>query len=358
MLTVPPRSIILIVIAGGLLSPPIRAQDATHRDQAVDSAYVAGEYRVFTGSGDVAALQDVVTAMQFHEVVFLGETHDDPTAHLLELELLSQVDSTLSSPVAHRGTERDVTLSVEFFQRDVQGIVDEYVAGLISEGAFLEDVRPWPRYGSDYRHLVEYAKAHGIRILAANAPRRYVNRVGRLGRKSLEGLSAEAQLWLPPLPYGDASNEYRDQWVRAIMDVAELERDPCGLASEDSSVVREVPAEHPSTHHHADMGNQLDAQLLWDATMAYAISDYLLREPDNLIIHIVGSFHVERGTGTPEFLERYRPGTSSMTVIIRPVADIETFEPAPDGQWGDFVIQTDRSRTLTEIECAITEGQP
>ena len=31
--------------------------------------------------------------------------------------------------------------------------------------------------------------------------------------------------------------------------------------------------------------------------------------------------------------------------------DIATFEPAPQGEWGDFVIQTDRARTLEAIEC-------
>jgi len=33
------------------------------------------------------------------------------------------------------------------------------------------------------------------------------------------------------------------------------------------------------------------------------------------------------------------------------VEDVDTFEPAPEGAWGDFVIQTDMSRTLEEIEC-------
>jgi hypothetical protein len=40
-----------------------------------------------------------------------------------------------------------------------------------------------------------------------------------------------------------------------------------------------------------------------------------------------------------------------MIVVLQPVEDIDTFEPAPDGEWGDFVIQTDESRTLEAIEC-------
>jgi len=106
------------------------------------------------------------------------------------------------------------------------------------------------------------------------------------------------------------------------------------------------------------VGNQLHSQVLWDATMAYWISEYLAREENALVLHIVGSFHVERGTGIPEHLEAYRPGTSPMIVVLRPVEDIDTFEPAPDGEWGDFVIQTDESRTLEEIECRRYLAEP
>ena len=99
------------------------------------------------------------------------------------------------------------------------------------------------------------------------------------------------------------------------------------------------------------MGNQLHSQVLWDATMAYWINDQLVRHPDALVLHMVGSFHVARGTGIPEQLERYRPGTSSIIVMMRAVEDINTFEAAPGGTWGDFVIQTDESHTLETIEC-------
>jgi len=91
--------------------------------------------------------------------------------------------------------------------------------------------------------------------------------------------------------------------------------------------------------------------------MAYCINDQLVRSPDALVLHMVGSFHVARGTGIPEQLERYRPGTSSMIVMLRPVADVNTFDPAPSGPWGDFVIQTDESRTLEAIECRVASDE-
>lgn len=39
-----------------------------------------------------------------------------------------------------------------------------------------------------------------------------------------------------------------------------------------------------------------------------------------------------------------------MVVMLRPVEDIDVFEPAPAGPWGDFVVQTQEARTLEAIK--------
>lgn len=321
----------------------LAATAATAQDsppEAVDTAYVAGAYRVFTGAGEPASLEDIVTAMGRHDVVFIGETHDDPTGHMLEVELLKRAVRAYGG----EGASRTVALSLEFFERDVQLVVDEYLAGLVTEPSFRAASRPWDRYGTDYRPLIELAKEQGLDVIAANAPRRYVRRVSRHGRESLADLSPAALETLPPLPYGEPSAAYRDQWIRVMAEVMEQEGTKCGVPVADSAAV--APA-----GTHAGMGNQLDAQALWDATMAWWIAQYLTGHPDALVLHMVGGFHVARGTGTPEHLAGYGPDASAMVVMLRPAADIDTFEPAPEGAWGDFVIQTEAARTLEAIEC-------
>jgi uncharacterized iron-regulated protein len=311
------------------------------RQNSVDTAYTAGEYRVYTGGGRPATLDDVIAAMARNQVVFIGESHDDPTGHMLEAELLKRA-WTAYGDRASSAASRTIALSLEFFEHDVQPIVDEYLADLIAESAFRTDSRPWPRYTTDYRPLIEFSKEHGLAVIAANAPRRYVTRVSQHGRESLDSLSAFARANLPPLPYGQPSKEYRDQWIRTISEVMEQEGMKCG-----------VPVEHAAAPagSHGNMGNQLQSQALWDASMAWWISRYLESHAGALVLHMVGGFHVERGTGTPEHLQAYRPGTRALIVMLRPVDDIARFEPAPSGEWGDFVIQTDRTRTLEEIEC-------
>ncbi len=339
-------SALLLVLITGL---PARAQEPSA--ETLDSAYVAGEYRVFTGAGEAASIDDIVAEMGRHKVVFIGETHDDPTGHRLEAELLERAYEAYGAPLSNEAAPRTVALSLEFFQRDVQPILDEYLADLITEKAFLADSRPWPRYETDYRPLVEYSKETGLAVIAANAPRRYVTRVTMHGRDALDDLSPAALEHLAPLPYGQPSEAYRDQWVQTISEVMAEEGMKCGVPIPEPEEGEEPVKPRAPMGSHSAMGNQLHAQVLWDATMAYWISEYLKQEPDALVLHMVGGFHVERGTGTPEHLEAYRPGTSFMIVVLRPVEDIDAFESAPEGEWGDFVIQTDESRTLEAIEC-------
>ena len=55
---------------------------------------------------------------------------------------------------------------------------------------------------------VELARAQGLPVLCANAPRRHVSLAGRNGRAALERLPPASRSHLPPLPYASASSAY------------------------------------------------------------------------------------------------------------------------------------------------------
>jgi uncharacterized iron-regulated protein len=136
------------------------------------------------------ALSKVLEAAQLAEVCLIGETHDDPVAHQLELYLLVQMQS-----------RRPCLLSLEMFETDVQPIVDEYLAGLIREDDLLQDARPWTNYSKDYRQMVEFCKGQAMPVSAANVPRRYVGAIGRDANALLEGAwpAARCPRGRPPL---------------------------------------------------------------------------------------------------------------------------------------------------------------
>ena len=328
--------LVMAALAGSCLLPACASNPGPGAVSGVDPEYRPGKYRVYTGTGTRATLDDVARVMAASQVVFVGETHDDPTGHLMELELLKRAQAAASA------ANRPTALSLEFFERDVQPLLDDYLAGRVSEQVFLAGTRPWPRYQSDYRPLIEFSKQAGVPVIAANAPRRFITMVTRTGRTSLDTLDQQARQYLAPLPYAKASPAYRDKWIATISEVMQQEGMKCG-----------VPVEHADAPpgSHQNMTNQLDSQVLWDATMAHSIARFLENRPQALVLHMVGGFHVERGTGIPEQLQAYAPGTRMMIVSLRPVDDVDVFRPAPSGQWGDFVIQTESARTLEAIEC-------
>jgi uncharacterized iron-regulated protein len=265
------------------------------------------KFSVFDGKGNPSSIVDVIKSLENADVVFLGEMHDDAVGHAVQLEIFKQA-------IENYLAKRKVTLSLEMFERDVQIMLNEYLAGLIPENHFLLSSRPWGNYKTDYRPLVELAKEKKLAVIAANAPRRYVNMVSRNGRIALNGLSPEAKKWLAPLPYAEASDAYSKKF-KTLM----------GPSPEAKSGIDKI----------------LASQSLWDATMAYSVAQSLKKNKGSLIVHLNGGFHTDGRLGTVEHLLKYRPNAKVIVVTMRYEDDFKTFDKTKHTAIGDFVVLTD-----------------
>jgi uncharacterized iron-regulated protein len=315
-------------------------------------------YRVFRGDGTPATMEDLLTRAREADVVFLGESHDDPVAHELELGVLKKLSEKASSKDAHG----DVILSLEMFERDVQPVLDEYLSGLITEREFLDSARPWKNYKTDYRSLIEFAKEHKIPVIAANAPGRYVNRVSRLGKASLEQLSKAAKAFLPPLPYADASSRYEQEFRRVMEDAGsetpakaeptqpkpQAETKPEAAPETKASETKSEEKKAEPSHKIGNFRFALESQSLWDAAMAYSIAQALKTHSGAHVVQVNGGFHSQYRLGILEHLSHYRPRTKSIVVTMEPEKDLAGFDQK---KWaeeklqdrGDFVVITDES---------------
>lgn len=264
-------------------------------------------YRVFDSKGNPSSIAAIVKALENTDVIFLGEQHDDSVGHALEFEIFKQA-------VANYSSRRKVALSLEMFERDVQIVVNEYLGGQITEAQFLASSRPWGNYKTDYRPLVELAKEKNLTVVAANAPRRYVNMVSRGGRDTLNGLTKEARSWLPPLPYGEPSEAYAKKF-KALMG--------------------------PSPEAQMGVDKILASQSLWDASMSNSVANYLKKNKGSLVVHLNGGFHTESRLGTVEHLLKYQSKARVLVVTMKYEDDFKKFDPAKDTGIGDFVILTD-----------------
>ena len=294
--------------------------------------------------GGPSTVDAIVGAAITADVVFIGEEHDDPVAHYLEAELLKRLYEAYG-PNDGSDLERRVVLSMEMFERDVQTVMNEYLEDLITERHFLKAARPWPAYRTDYRPLIEFAKVQGVPVVAANVPGRYVNRVARLGRSSLDQLFPSSKAWLPPIPYGEASPRYRKKfetfWERTKEEGAAhgpaTNPTPKTTPPETANQSTGAPPEKSDGFEHL-----MDAQSLWDAGMAWSLAEALQQYPGALAIHVNGKFHSEYGLGIPEHLQEYRPDLSVLTVTILSLPSFPAFDPAATGS-GSFIIITDPS---------------
>lgn len=273
-------------------------------------------FRIFDAKGNSATFDEIIKAVEKTDAVFLGEQHDDATAHALQMQIFKAVFEKY-------GKEKRVALSMEMFERDVQTVLDEYLKGFISENHFVLSSRAWANYKTDYRPLVEFAKENKLDIIAANAPRRYVNMVSRLGRDSLNQLSADAKKWLAPLPFGEPSEAYAKKFI-ALM----------GGMSDSSTPNRHSP--------------MLASQSLWDATMSFSISEYLKQHKNSLIVHLNGSFHTENRLGIVDQLLKYNPKARALVVTMKYEDDFKTFDKTKHTDLGDFVILTDAKQPRSQ----------
>jgi len=286
-------------------APPVQPKEVNEgSDYTVFQRQLADH--VESSSASTSSFQDLLGAASDTSVnvVLLGEVHDDGVAHHLQLRVLEHCSEQC------RIQGRRLILSLEMFEIDVQRVLDEYVLKRgIREEDFLHDARAWGNYKTDYRPLVEFCRQQGVRVIAANAPRRYVSLVAREGSVGLksrlsDGGTGSEDVGLPPLPLPPASAAYRQKFVETLasqMPAASAEQsDGCPYIGFKSEDVRAVKPE------------MLEAQLLWDHTMAQSVSRAGEPEEDGkpLVLHVCGAFHCAHGLGIPEVLPQYQAGTA------------------------------------------------
>ena len=210
-------------------------------------------------------------------IVYLGETHDNPASHRLEVQLLEALAER------HPGRQ---ALGMEMFSRDQQPALDRWVAGLLDEKAFLRQSRWFENWNMDfgyYRDLLNFARERHIPIIALNAEK---SLVAALRGKTPDQLSAGEQARLPQL---DLTDPYHRAMAAAIFG--------------------------DSSHGGMTLDGFIRIQTLWDETMAESAARYLSSPAgkDKHLLVVAGGNHVQSGFGIPRRVFRRLP-TSSVLI--------------------------------------------
>ena len=144
---------------------------------------------VYTDGGKATpksvSISEAADVLKTFDVIFVGEEHRHPGNHLAQMALFRAIQERVPN----------MSLSMEQFERDVQGVVDNFMAGKIGEQVLRTKGRAWDNYPVSYRPLVEYAKERGLSVIAAEAPGSVIRCVGEKGAAFLATMKPEQREW-------------------------------------------------------------------------------------------------------------------------------------------------------------------
>ncbi len=198
-------------------------------------------------------------------VVYVGEHHTDYADHLLQLQIIQ----------ALHARNPKLAIGMEMFPRSSQEALDNYINGRIkNEKDFLRASRYFKVWGYDYRmyrDIIEYARKHRLPIVALNLDKKIVSTVFKEGStdsltpEQLATVAAERDLDVPG---------YRQRLARAR-------------------------AMHEGAAGRNSLSGFIQAQAMWDETMAESVVRYLKAHPEKRMVIIAGSGHVYRDSAIP-----------------------------------------------------------
>lgn len=224
-------------------------------------------------TGTLVTPAQMLTVAGDARIVYLGETHDNPASHRLELEVLQGLVGL------HPGRQ---ALGMEMFVRSQQPALDRWVAGELDEKVFIKESRWYENWQMDfgyYRDLLNFARDRRIPVIALNAEK---SLVAAVRTKSPDQLSATEKAQMPEL---DLTDPYQRGMVAAIF------------------------GEH--SHGGLQIDGFVRAQTVWDETMAESAARYLASPAgrDKHLLVVAGGNHVSNGFGIPRRVFRRLPAS-------------------------------------------------
>jgi uncharacterized iron-regulated protein len=237
-----------------------------------------------THSPQTMSVDQAADVLATYDAIFIGESHRHPGNHLAQMELFRAIHERAPA----------LSLSMEQFERDVQPVVDDYLAGKIGESPFMAKSRAWNNYTTSYRPLVEYAKEHKLPVIAANAPEDAVRCIGREGEAFLARMKPEQRGWIAAQLHTQ-DGPYKDKFL--------------GFVSHDAGHggdgAKEKPKEKKPPSESAL--RSFAAQVARDDTMAESIALHLQKNPARKVVHLNGAFHSDAFLGAVERLKMRMP---------------------------------------------------
>ena len=272
----------------------------------------APAYVIYNKSGKKISFSTMLNEIsQKVDVCLFGEFHDDPISHWMELKLIKNL---------YKDKGDKLIVGAEMWERDQQLLLDEFLLDPdMSISTYQSYEKLWSNFTTDYKSILNFAKANNIKFVGTNVPRRYANIVSRNGIEKLDSLTDNAKSYLPPLPITiDLNNEFYES-------IADIFKESAGMMKKTS------------------ISNMVKAQALKDATMAYFLVKSMSK--DSYMFHFHGELHSAFNSAIQFYLRQYAPELQVKTISVLKQDDVMKFDS--DDSRADFniVIPNDMCKT-------------
>ncbi|MGQ4877799.1 ChaN family lipoprotein [Billgrantia sp. LNSP4103-1] len=243
-----------VLLSLSLALPSLRVHAATCLDPG----------RWYRPAGEALDSAGLMQELSGRDVVLLGEQHDRMDHHRWQLHVLAGLHAR----------RPDMVIALEMLPREAQPALDAWVADELDEAAFLDASDWYAAWGFDpdlYLPILHFARLQKVPLKAINVTPALR---GRLVEEGWEAVPEEARFGISAP--AEASSAYRAR-------------------------LAEVHAMHAGRRGEADLERFVEAQLVWDRTMAAGLAE--ASKSGALVVGLLGQGHLQYGHGVPHQLD-------------------------------------------------------
>lgn len=249
-------------------------------------------YQIYNKEKEKVSFLEMINVLSNYDVVLFGEYHDISILHWLQLK---------TTEALYQKKKEQLVLGAEMFERDNQKEVNQYLFGEIDIKQFKDTVRLWENFETDYRPLLDFAKAHDLKFVATNVPRRYARLVAHHGMDSLTKLPDKDKTYIAEFP------------IKVDMETPGYKE------------MKKLLEEHAGNK----LMNFINAQAIKDATMAESILRNQRRR--QLFLHFNGNYHSKDYGGIYWWLKKRKGWLEGLKVAVISIAKTENSKlPLPE----------------------------
>jgi uncharacterized iron-regulated protein len=214
----------------------------------------------------------IARELSLNSVIYIGENHTSASDHRLQLRLIEAIARLVP----------DLAIGMEMFPESSQQSLDEYVLNVtqMTEKEFLKSSGYYTVWKYDFRYfqdIFSFVKKNDIPVIGLNLDRAIVSSVYATG--GTDDLSQEIRDSLP-----QQRNLDMEGYSRRLQAMHSMHEE--------------------GSHGSGKASGFIQAQALWDETMAENIAVHLRAHPGRKMIVLAGAQHTRKDSGIPPRVAR------------------------------------------------------